>query len=170
MLISIIVAMANNRVIGRDGRMPWHLPSDLHRFRSLTMGQVLIMGRRTYASIGEALPGRRTIVISRNPAFTEDNCEVAASLKEALALADGAAEVFVCGGEEVYRHAMPLVDRIYLTQLADDFSGDTVFPDFPCDEFDRIYTKVCSDTIDYRFSVWQRYRCPAPFHHDPDQL
>ena len=165
MLISISVAMAKNRVIGKNGQLPWSLPSDLQRFKRLTMGQTLIMGRRTFESIGKPLPGRRTIILSRNADYPSD-CPVATSLSEALTLAEPAAEVFICGGENVYRQALPVTDRIYLTQLNCEISGDTFFPEFSRTEFVEIYTKDYRDTINYRFFVLQRHHCDAPWNFD----
>jgi dihydrofolate reductase len=130
-IISIIAAMAENRVIGRDGRIPWHLPADLERFRDLTLGHSLVMGRKTYESIGRPLPGRRTIVLSRQPGLAIQGADVAPNLSAALALCAGEAEVFICGGAAVYAEALPIADRIYLTVVHGDTGGDTFFPPIP---------------------------------------
>ncbi len=130
MRISIIVAMTRNRVIGRDGGMPWHLPADLKRFKELTMGKPIIMGRKTFESLPGVLPGRRHIVISRNPDYRPAGIEVVGSLDAALAAASDAAEVFVIGGADIFREALPRADRLYITLIDMDIAGDTFFPEF----------------------------------------
>lgn len=130
-MISIIAAVASNGAIGRAGKLPWHLPADLRRFREMTVGHTIIMGRKTYQSIGRPLPERRTIVITGKADFTPPGCLTAASLEAALDKAAGEAEVFICGGGEIYRQALPLVDRIYLTLLDSPYDGDTFFPEIP---------------------------------------
>ena len=134
MIITLIAAMAENRVIGRNGAIPWHLADDLARFRAITMGHPLIMGRKTFDAIGRPLPGRLNIVLTRNVQFAPEGVIVARSLTEALELAGAAGEVFVCGGGEVYREALPLADRIHLTLVRGPYEGDTTFPKIP-DEF-----------------------------------
>ena len=128
MIVSLLVAMSRNGVIGRDNRLPWRLPADLRRFKRLTLGHAIIMGRKTHESIGKPLPGRRTLVLSRDPDYRDEGVTVASSLAEALALCEGEEEVFVVGGESVYREALPLADRLYLTWIDADFEGDVVFP------------------------------------------
>lgn len=129
MIVSLIAAMAENRVIGRDGALPWHLPADLARFKALTIGHPVIMGRKTFTAIGRPLPGRLNIVLSRQPMFRPAGVVVARSFAEALALASGAAEVFICGGGELYREALPLAERVYLTIIHRAYPGDTTFPE-----------------------------------------
>lgn len=128
MPVTIVAAVARNGVIGRDNDLPWRLPEDLRRFKQLTMGGVLVMGRRTYESIGRPLPGRRTIVVSRDPGLRIDGVEVAASLEEALARA-GDGEVYVVGGGEIYRQAMGLADALEITEVDAEPEGDTFFPE-----------------------------------------
>lgn len=130
MEIIVIAAMAANRVIGCQNSLPWDLPSDLVRFKRLTMGHALIMGRRTYESIGRTLPGRRTVVVTRNRQFRGDGCCVAKSLEEALLLCRGSDRVFIAGGGEMYRQALPFCDSIILTVLHRDVEGDVWFPLF----------------------------------------
>lgn len=127
MRISLIVAMAKNRIIGRDNQMPWHLPADFAYFKKVTLGHPVIMGRKTFESIGRPLPGRRNIVVSRNPAFRADGVEVVASLEQALDACQGE-EVFVIGGATLYAEALPRVDRIFLTEVDALPAGDTLFP------------------------------------------
>lgn len=132
MKMSLIAAMAANRVIGRDNRLPWHLPADLKRFKRLTMGHTLIMGRKTFESIGRPLPGRSTVVVTRQAGYAPPGVQVAHSMREALDLAAPAddEEVFIAGGAELFRETLPLADRLHLTLIEKEFEGDTFFPDF----------------------------------------
>jgi dihydrofolate reductase len=129
MTVTLLAAVGANLVIGRDGAMPWHLPEDLAHFKATTMGHTMVMGRKTYDSIGRALPGRRSIVITGQQGWHASSVEVAHSLSEALALA-GPTEVFVVGGSEVYRQAMPFADRMMLTEIEQSPEGDAFFPPF----------------------------------------
>lgn len=124
--LSMIVAVGQNGVIGRNGGLPWHLPEDLRRFKSLTMGHHIIMGRRTFESLGRCLPGRTNVVISRNTAFEHAGARVVLSLDAALALAAGDDEPFVIGGLKIFEAARPRVDRVYLTRVLTDAAGDTI--------------------------------------------
>ena len=136
MRLSLIVAMAANRVIGLEGGMPWHLPGDLRFFKRTTMGHPVVMGRKTYQAIGGALPGRANIVVTRNKKFTAADADVvhdlAAALTRAKALAEieGSGEVFVIGGADIYAQALDRADRIYMTEVEGDFPGSAFFPDF----------------------------------------
>jgi dihydrofolate reductase len=130
MRISLVVAMARNRVIGRDNAMPWRLPADLAHFKKVTMGHPIVMGRRTYESIGRALPGRINIVVSRNRAFEAPGCRVVDSLDAAWKAAAGAEEVSVIGGTTLFEETLPLADTIHLTEVEADVEGDTYFPEF----------------------------------------
>ena len=132
MTICIIAAVADNGIIGRDGELPWHLPTDLKRFKRLTSGHVVIMGRRTFESIGRPLPDRRCIVLTRDPEFYADGISAARSLQQALLMAEEAPIVFIIGGAEVYRDGLPLTDRLYLTRVHATIEGDVSFP--PLDE------------------------------------
>ena len=127
-MISIIVAIASNNTIGSANSMPWHLPEDFRHFKQVTMGKAVIMGRKTYESIGRPLPGRRNIVITRNADLRIEGCEIATSLEAAIALCNPLEENFIIGGGEIYRQAMPLADKLYITHIAADFEGDTRFP------------------------------------------
>jgi len=128
MRLSAIVAMAANRCIGRDNTLPWRLPADLKRFKQLTMGRTLILGRKTYESIGRPLPGRTILVVTRQRDYAPEGVQVAHSLEEALERAGGD-EVFIAGGAELYRQAMDRVERLHLTQVHSDYEGDTFFPE-----------------------------------------
>ena len=139
MTISIIVAMSENDVIGRDNRMPWHLSADLKRFKKLTMGHHMIMGRKTFESIGRLLPGRTTIILSRDPDFSFEGALTATSLEAALELAKDDDEVFVVGGGEIYRMALTLAEKLYLTRVhctVDD--GDVTFPTVDWNEYQEL--------------------------------
>jgi dihydrofolate reductase len=126
--ITLIAAVARNGVIGHEGRMPWHLPDELAHFKATTMGHPLVMGRRTFESIGRALPGRRTIVVTRDPSWHHPGVETAHSFAEAVALAGPADEVFVAGGAQVYAEALPFAHRLLLTEVDAEPEGDTWFP------------------------------------------
>jgi dihydrofolate reductase len=127
-MVSIIVAMAPNGVIGHDNRLPWHLPADLRHFKAVTMGKPMIMGRRTWESLPGLLPGRRHIVVTHNSGYQADGAEVAHSLEEAIATAGDVEEVMIVGGGNLYAQALPLADRIYLTQVDMEVEGDAFFP------------------------------------------
>lgn len=126
--LTLIVARARNGVIGRNGGLPWKLPEDLQFFKRTTMGHPIVMGRKTWDSIGRPLPGRRSIVVTRNAAFAAPGAEVVPSLADALRVASDAQEVFVIGGGELYAAAAAMVDRMIVTELDADFEGDTLFP------------------------------------------
>jgi dihydrofolate reductase len=128
--IGLVAAMAKNRVIGKDNQMPWHLPADLKHFKAVTMGKPIIMGRKTYESIGRPLPGRLNIVVSRNPKLSIAGCQIATSLQAALAMVKDHTEVMVIGGGQLYREALPLANNLYLTFIDLDTDGDTQFPEF----------------------------------------
>lgn len=127
-MVSIIVAVAQNGVIGADNKLIWHISEDLKRFKAITTGHPVIMGRKTFESLGRPLPNRRNIVVTRNPHYPEEGFEVADSLGEALGMFSSEEEVFVIGGAEIYRQAMPFADRFYLTEVYHDYEGDTYFP------------------------------------------
>jgi dihydrofolate reductase len=127
-MIQLVVARATNGVIGKDGRLPWHLPADLKRFKALTTGTVMIMGRKTFESLPGLLPGRRHLVLTRDKGWRAEGAEVASSVDEALAAA-GPATVSVIGGAQIFALFMPLADRLELTEILAEADGDTVMPD-----------------------------------------
>lgn len=155
--ISIIVAMAKNRVIGANNQLPWHLSADLKRFKALTMGHHIIMGRKTWESFGRLLPGRRHVIVSRQPGYSVAGAQVVHSLDAAIAACTGDDEIFVIGGGEIYRQALPVTDRIYLTEIIREFDGDTRFP-----ELDKALWRLTERTpgrnhdIDYAFCNYER--------------
>lgn len=138
--VSIIVAIAGKkRVIGKKGGLPWYIPQELKRFKEITMGHPIIMGRKTHESIGKALPGRTNIVITSDPNYTALECIIVHSLEEALRLASltqGHEEIFIIGGGEIYRQALPKADKLYLTKIEAEIGGDTFFPDYS--DFKRV--------------------------------
>ena len=120
--------MAKNRVIGADNKLPWHLSADLKRFKALTMGHHIIMGRKTFESIGRPLPGRTSVVVTRNASYQSSGLIIVHSLTDAFAISAADDEVFVIGGEQIYREALPLTDRVYLTYIDKEFDGNSYFP------------------------------------------
>ena len=130
MKISLIVAMASNRSIGLGGQMPWHLPADLKRFKQITMGHPIIMGRLTFEAIGRPLPGRTNIIVSRNLSYQQEGCVIVDSIEAAINHGCRlAVEVFVIGGAMLYEATLPMADTLYITQINQAFEGDTFFPD-----------------------------------------
>ena len=156
MIISIIAAMAENRVIGRGDEMPWEIPSELRRFKETTMGHPVIMGRKTFESIGHPLPGRKNIIITRQQDYSPPGGVVVQDLTAALSTCDGADEVFICGGEAVYREAMPFADRIYLTIIDEEFDGDAFFPEIPDDFVEVRRSRVEEDVLPYDVVLYER--------------
>lgn len=137
-MLSIIVATAENGVIGCNGQLPWHLSADLRRFRKLTTGHSIVMGRKTYASIGRPLPERRSIVLSRNPEYAVEGVEVVADFEQALKLTTDEAEVFIIGGGHLYQLALPFTQRIYLTEICAEVEGDVHFPQIDWSQWDLV--------------------------------
>lgn len=174
MRLSIIVAMAQNHVIGRGGTLPWRLSADLKRFKSLTMGHHLLMGRKTFESIGRPLPGRTSIVISRsqetlaqrasegNAAPQIESLTFAKSLESAIGIAASDTEVFVIGGAQIYELALPLVDRLYVTHVEAEVEGDTFFPAYDPSEWRLVEeTTHAADTkneFPHRFCIYDRIK------------
>jgi len=153
MKISIIVAMASNRVIGLNNRMPWHLSADLKKFKQMTMGSPILMGRNTFESIGRPLPGRTNIIISKNPAYRQDGCLVFNDIDTALAAAcQNAEEIFVIGGSKLYETMLARADTFYLTQIKKAFDGDTFFPEWRGDDWLEVEREDIDDDPDVPFS------------------
>jgi dihydrofolate reductase len=160
MRVSLIVAVSQNYVIGRAGRLPWRLAADLRRFQRLTMGHHLIMGRKTYESIGRPLPGRTSIVVTRQAQYAAPGVVVARGVDEALQAAAGDSEVFIIGGGELYRQAMPRVERIYMTVVAATVEGDTFFPELDADQWQTVAESLhpadARNEFAHRFLVCER--------------
>jgi dihydrofolate reductase len=136
-IISLLVAMDEKRGIGKDGKLPWRLSSDMKRFRELTMGHHIIVGRKTFESIGKPLPGRQTIIVTRNPDYRVEGCLIAGSVEAAIELAAsrGESEAFVIGGANIYAQSLDIADRIYLTEVHAEVDADTFFPEFDRSEW-----------------------------------
>lgn len=160
-MISIIVAMAQNRVIGKNNKMPWHISEDLRRFKRITTGHTVVMGRKTYASIGKPLPRRKNIVLTRDVHFSATGVDVIHSIEALKEICSEQEEIFIIGGAEIYRQFLPLAEKIYLTLIKKDVEGDAYFPtvvwerDFQ--ELERSEEKMDStDNISYQFVILKR--------------
>lgn len=149
--------MTENRVIGKENDIPWRIPGEQKRFRSLTTGKTVIMGRKTFESIGKPLPNRRNLVITRDRTYVAEGCEIVGSLQEALALTKDEAEVFIGGGETIYREALPIADRIYLTTIHSKIDGDTFFPEIG-DEFQPVECIDVNGEPSYTYQTLERTR------------
>ncbi|QNM98159.1 type 3 dihydrofolate reductase [Chitinimonas koreensis] len=156
-MLSLIAALSRNHAVGIDNKLPWHLPADLKYFKATTSGHPIIMGRKTYDSIGRPLPGRHNIVVTRNADWRADGVTVVHSIDAALAAAGDAAEVFLIGGATLYAEALPRADRLYLTEIDAEFQGDAFFPDWPRTAFREIRRERHeTDTFSYSFAVYER--------------
>ena len=155
MIRSLVVAMSRNRVIGRDNRLPWRLPEDLAYFKRVTLGHPIIMGRRTWESIGRPLPGRLNIVVSRNPVYQAAGATLVGSLEAAWKAAAGAAEAHVIGGTSLFAEALPQADRIHLTEVDADVPGDTWFPEFDRSQWSErvVATQARDERHEYPFRI-----------------
>ncbi len=163
MLLSLIAAMAKNRVIGLNNQMPWHMPADLSHFKQVTMGKPVVMGRKTYDSIGRLLPGRRNIVVSRQQKPIGFIADWVHSIEDALAMLTAESEVMVIGGAELYRQTLPLADRLYLSEFDLDVQGDAFFPDYMSVGQWRLSSKQefkadAKNQANYRFLQFERDR------------
>ena len=158
--VSLIVAMANNRVIGVNNTLPWHLPADLKHFKALTMGHHIVMGRKTYESIGKPLPGRTSVVVTRNASYSAPGVTAVNSLPAAISACDDDDEIFVIGGAELYLQAITLADRIYLTEIDADIRGDAYFPEFNPGEWQEVSRETHSQPepqlLQYHFVIYNR--------------
>ena len=152
MKISLIVAMATNRIIGINKQMPWHLSADLKKFKQITLGNPILMGRKTHESIGRALPGRRNLVISRNGDYQPAGCEVFNDIQQAITSCENAQELFVIGGASFYESMLPHADFIYLTEIHQIFTGDTSFPEINPDQWQEIAREDINDDTQVDFS------------------
>lgn len=160
MKLSIIAAMGANRVIGSGNKLPWHMPADLKHFKAVTMGKPVIMGRKTWESIGRPLPGRRNVVVTRSRSYKAEGTEVVHSLDEAVDLVRPSEEAFVIGGAELFAQALPRADRLYLTMIDHPFQGTVYFPPIDPTGWCEISRKECdSDEQNphtYRFLLYER--------------
>ena len=160
-MITLVAACSKNRVIGKDNKLPWHLPEDLKHFKSLTLDRVILMGRKTFESLGnKLLPGRVNIIITRNKDWQYEGATRADSIPDAIAKADalGYKELFIAGGGDIYRQALPLADTIYITRIHATLEGDTFFPVIPANEWEKIkavdFFKDEKHAYDFTIETW----------------
>lgn len=159
-MISIIAAISDNYVIGKDNQIPWHLPADFAYFKAKTLGKPIIMGAQTYLSIGKALPNRKNIILNRDPKFKAEGCVVVSSIKEAIQEAGQAEEIMICGGASVYEQFLSQAKKLYLTFVHHEFEGDTFFPRFNQDEWQETFREDheldSQNPYPYSFVVFER--------------
>jgi dihydrofolate reductase len=156
--LSVIAAMARNRVIGIRNTLPWRLPEDLKHFKALTLGHHIVMGRKTYESIGKPLPGRTTVIVTRDPGYQVEGCVTATSIEAAITACGDDTEIFFVGGAELYAQVLPRADRLYLTEIQADYEGDAWFPEFEQSawkEIDR-QAHVNDSGLTYHFVTYAR--------------
>jgi dihydrofolate reductase len=162
MLLSLLVAADENNVIGKDNKLPWHLPNDLKYFKNLTWGMPILMGRKTFESIGKALPGRKSIVITRNKDWQRQDVAVVYSVEEAIEKAKeyDVKEIFVIGGAEIFQTSFDKANRIYLTRIHHQFEGDVFFPQIPQSEWKLTSQRYCAadekNAYPHTYQVWER--------------
>ena len=160
MIISLIAAMDKNRVIGKDGKLPWHMPKDMKFFRDTTKGKTVIMGRKTYESIGRPMPNRINIIITRDNDYKVEGCIVVHSIDEALKAAGNVEEVMVIGGSQIYKEFLPKANRIYLTKIDAEVEGDTYFPEFEIEGWKEVsyeeHERDAENEYDYAFIVLEK--------------
>ncbi len=159
--LAILAAVASNRVIGVNNTLPWHLPADLKRFKALTLNQIVVMGRRTFESIGRPLPQRTNVVLTQNTDWTAAGVCTAKSIQEVLdQFADDARTIFVIGGAQIYQETLPLCERLYLTEIQQAFTGDTFFPEFERDQWSELSREIYRDNLgaapEFHFVVLER--------------
>lgn len=161
MTVALIAAKAENGVIGSEGKLPWHLPADLKHFKALTTGHAIVMGRKTFESIGRLLPDRRTVILTRNPDYRQEGATVVHRCEEAVALGDRE-DIFVIGGAEIFSCALPHADRLYLTVVHGTPEGDVLFPQLDEDEWtlteDEYHEANGKNEYAYSFQLWERRR------------
>lgn len=159
-ILSMIVAHADDRIIGKDNDMPWHLPADLAYFKKTTLGKPVVMGRKTYESIGRPLPGRQNIVISRDPNYQAEGVEVVSSVDAAIDKAGDVEEVMVIGGGAIYAHCLPAAQRLYITHIQASVEGDTQFPAYDLDEWRKVsgesHKADEKNAYDLEFAVYEK--------------
>lgn len=156
--LSLIVAVAQNRVIGLNNTLPWHLPEDLKRFRALTTGHHIIMGRKTYESLNRLLPDRTTVIVTRNQAYEVPGALIANSLEQAIALAVNDNEAFLIGGAELYQVGLQLADRLYITEIEAEFTGDAFLPEFELQDWQEVSREesISAKGLPFRYVTYER--------------
>jgi len=159
-ILSMVVAHAENRIIGKDNDMPWHLPADLAYFKKTTLGKPVVMGRKTFESIGRPLPGRQNIVISRDANYQADGVDVVSSVDAALATAGDVEEIMVIGGGAIYAHCLPAAQRLYITHIQAEIEGDTQFPEYDLNEWQKVRSEQREadekNAYNLEFAVYER--------------
>lgn len=160
-MIAVIAAYAKNKIIGNKGKIPWDIPSDRRRFREITTGSVIIMGRKTYEEIGRPLPDRICVVITSNPYYKADGCIMAPSLEEAVAMIQNDArynniDIYICGGAQVYKEAVDMADKLYLSVIDAEYEGDVYFPEYDMEQFECIYSERVEGKNAYTFYEYIR--------------
>jgi dihydrofolate reductase len=161
MILSLLVAASENNVIGNGNQLPWHLPNDLKYFKNLTWGMPILMGRKTFESIGKALPGRKSIVITRNGEWQHESVDVVYSIEEAVAKAEsfGVKEIFVIGGAEIFKTTLPRAKRIYLTRIHHKFEGDVYFPELNKNDWALTSSRYCEadekNVFNHTYQIWE---------------
>jgi dihydrofolate reductase len=157
MRISLIAAMASNRVIGQQGSIPWHIPGEQKLFKQITLGHTVIMGRKTYESIGKPFPERFNIVVTRQKNYQAPGCSIAQSLDDALdKCPESEDEVFICGGGQLYAESISISNRLYLSIINKEIPGDTYFPEFSADHFQEIHSETIEAAIPYSYTIFER--------------
>jgi len=158
-MLSIIVAISKNYCIGNKGQIPWRIKGEQRRFKELTTGNTIIMGRRSFAEIGHPLPNRKTVLVSSTYQWNDENCVTVDSFEKALEVADPAHnEVYIAGGAGIYKAAMPYADRLYVTHVELEVDGDTFFPEFGEDEFELVSSEFVDGEIPYTYAVYDRIK------------
>ena len=159
MILSLIAAMASNRIIGNKGDIPWKIPGEQKMFKEITLGHTVIMGRKTYETLGQPLPGRTNIVVTRQTAYQAPGCLIAHDLADAIqACAQDENEAFICGGGQLYHEAFAMADRIYLTVIPKEIPGDTYFPEISEVEFEMIKSEMIDGVEPYSFYIYERIK------------
>lgn len=160
-MIAVIAAYAKNKIIGNKGKIPWDIPSDRRRFREITTGSVIIMGRKTYEEIGRPLPDRICVVITSNPYYKADGCIMASSLEEAVAMIRNDTrfnniDIYICGGAQIYKESVDIADKLYLSVIDAEYEGDVYFPEYDMEQFECIYSERVEDKNAYTFYEYIR--------------
>ncbi|WP_102349298.1 dihydrofolate reductase [Bacillus sp. Marseille-P3661] len=159
-MISLVVAMDKNRVIGKDNQLPWHLPADLAFFKKVTMGKPIVMGRKTHQSIGRALPGRENIILTRDKNFTAEGCTIIHHIDELNKITNNHDEICIIGGAEIFKEVLPIIDRLYITEIEHEFEGDTFFPAIDRTNWQLVSSekgpKDEKNPYDYYFNIYEK--------------
>lgn len=156
--MNLIVCMSKNRVIGKENKMPWSLPNDLAYFKKTTLGKTVVMGRKTFESIGKNLPGRNNVILTRDPNFKADGCTIASNIEEVLKMPCD--DVFIMGGSEIYSLFMPYIRKLYITQIDEEFDGDAFFPEIQTEEYQILSNEPGirdeKNNYNYSYTIWRK--------------